>query len=46
MVKLRHPDGMIGIGLALFLLLCALAPLLASRSDFDDRSRRGWWVNR
>jgi hypothetical protein len=37
---------MVGIGFAIFVLVCALAPLLVSASDFDDRSRRGWWVNR
>lgn len=37
---------MVAIAFGLFILICALAPLLAATSDFDDRSRRGWWVNR
>lgn len=36
---------MIGIGLILFFVVCAFAPLLVQSSDLDDRSRRGWWVN-
>jgi hypothetical protein len=31
---------------AAFLFLCLLAPVLTRRNDFDDRSRRGWWMNR
>jgi hypothetical protein len=29
-----------------FLVLVALSPLLSRTGDFDDRARRGWWVNR
>jgi hypothetical protein len=46
MVKFRHSACMIGIVLVLlFLVLCALAPLLTRAVDMDDRDRRGWWVN-
>jgi hypothetical protein len=36
----------LGILMSGFFLLCLLSPVLTHRSDFDDRSRRGWWVNR
>ena len=33
------------IFLIVFLVFVVLSPFLARASDFDDRSRRGWWVN-
>jgi hypothetical protein len=45
MSKWRHTELMIGIGLAVFIMLMALAPLVTRAGDLDDRSRRGWWSN-
>lgn len=34
------------IFLTAFLVFVLLSPFLARARDFDDRSRRGWWINR
>jgi len=34
---------MVVLFFTVFILACALAPLLPDRRDLDDRDRRGWW---